>query len=52
MWVPIAAPQVQIVDVPVVMRRQNPVIQNVPKTLESLHVQFIDRVVDVPVMTQ
>ena len=35
-----------------VMRRQTPIVQKVPMTLESPQVQFIDRVVDVPVMVQ
>ena len=39
-------------DVPVVMQRQVPVIQNVQKTVEVPLVQFIDKVVDVSVIMQ
>ena len=45
--VPVVVLQVLILDVPVVMPRQTPMIRKVPKTLEARHVQFIDRIVDV-----
>ena len=38
------------VDVPVAMPRQTPAIERVQKTVETPQIQFIDSVVDVPVM--
>ena len=42
----------RIVDVTVAVQRQVPTIQTVLKTVGSLQVQFLDRVADVPVVTQ
>ena len=54
--VPVEVPQIQfldrVVDVPLVMQQQVPMIQKVQKTVEISQVQFIDRVVDVPVVMQ
>ena len=49
-------PQVQflnkVVDIPVVVQRQVPMVQKVQKTLEVPQLQFIDKVVDIPVVAQ
>ena len=42
----------RIVDVTVVMQRQVPTIQTVPQAVENLQVQFLDRVVDMPIVMQ
>ena len=42
----------KVVDVPVVIQCQVPVIQNQQKTVEVPQVQYIDGVVDVPVVMQ
>ena len=39
----------RIVDVTVMVQRQIPSIQTISKTVEILQIQFLDRVVDVPV---
>ena len=59
---PVAGPQVQVVDVPdfldrvddvpVSRQRQTPMIREVPKTVTSPRVQLIDQVVNIPVMAQ
>ena len=57
--VPVAGPQVQVVDVPdrvddvsVSRQRQTPMTREVPKTVNSPRVQLIDKVVSIPVMAQ
>ena len=49
-------PQVQfldkVVDIPVVVQRQVPMVQKVQKTLEVPQLQIIDKVVDIPVVAQ
>ena len=42
----------RIVDVTVAMQRQVPTIQTVLETVENLQVQFLDRVVDMPIVMQ
>ena len=42
----------QIADVPVVVQSQVPVIQKMQKTVEVLQVQFIDKVINVPMQRQ
>ena len=42
----------QIADVPVVVQSQVPVIQKMQKTAEVPQVQFIDKVIDVPMQRQ
>ena len=42
----------RIVDVTVAMQRQVPTIQTVLQTVENLQVQFLDRVVDMLIVTQ
>ena len=41
-----------IVDVTVAMQRQVPTIQTVPQTVENLQVQFLEQVVDMPIVIQ
>ena len=60
--VPVAGPQVQVVDVPAFLdrvddvpvsrQRQTPMTREVPKMVNSPRVQFIDKVVSIPVMAQ
>ena len=42
----------RIVDVTVAMQRQVPTIQALLKTVENLQIQFLDRVVDMPIVMQ
>ena len=42
----------EVVNVPVVLQRQKPVIQKVQKTVEVSQVQYVDKIVDVPVLAQ
>ena len=42
----------RIVDVTVATQRQVPTIQTVLQTVENLQVQFLDRVVDMPIVVQ
>ena len=60
--VPVACPQVQVMDVPdfsdrvddvlVSRQRQTPMTRKVPKMVKSPRVQLIDKVVNIPVMAQ
>merc|ERR1719273_2819188 len=40
----------KVVDIPVVVQRQVPMVQKAQKTVEVPQVQYIDKVVDVPVV--